>query len=115
MRQAFAHEARLAMHPDADLRAPGAAVTVALCGSWDHEPPCPLAAHHTQADRAGDQVRLRMLFAAEPTAELTVRQRIDDALACGQLQGPGAVITRWRLLTSGPSELTAGEAAMRSA
>ena len=31
------------MEPDADVRAPGAAVTVVLCGHWDHEPPCPLA------------------------------------------------------------------------
>jgi hypothetical protein len=38
MRQAFAHEAVLVMEPDADVRAPGAAVAVALCGHWDHEP-----------------------------------------------------------------------------
>jgi hypothetical protein len=31
----------------ADAAAPGAAITVALCGSWEHPPPCPLAAHHT--------------------------------------------------------------------
>ena len=34
--------------------APGGAITVALCGSWDHEPPCPLAPHHTRAHRSGD-------------------------------------------------------------
>jgi len=38
VRQAFAHEAVLVTEPDADVRAPGAAVTVALCGHWDHEP-----------------------------------------------------------------------------
>jgi hypothetical protein len=36
MREAFAHEAVLVMEPDADMRAPGAAITVALCGHWDH-------------------------------------------------------------------------------
>ncbi len=53
MRQAFAHEAKVGMATDGDSRAPGAAITVALCGRWDHEPPCPLSPHHTQADRIG--------------------------------------------------------------
>src|SRR5215207_9908722 len=43
MRQSFAHEAVLALGDEADERAPGAAVTVALCGHWEHEPPCSLA------------------------------------------------------------------------
>jgi hypothetical protein len=95
MRRAFAHVAVLTMQPDADVRAPGAAITVALCGQWEHQPPCPLAAHHTSAERFGDQVRLRMLFAAEPTDEVVVRARIDAALAAGELRGPDGVITLW--------------------
>ena len=63
MRHAFAHDAVLDMDPDADIRAPGAAVTVELCGHWDHEPPCPLAPHHTAVERTGRDVRLRILFA----------------------------------------------------
>jgi hypothetical protein len=110
MRHAFAHEAVLVMQQDADLRAPGAAITAALCGHWDHQPPCPLAAHHTRAERVGDQVHLRTLFATEPDAEDIVRQRIDHALSGGQLQGPDAVITRWQLYTSRPGEVTADEA-----
>jgi len=47
MRQAFAHDVVLAMEPDDDERAPGAAVTAELCGGWDHPPPCPVAAHHS--------------------------------------------------------------------
>ena len=109
MRHAFAHEAVLVMQPDADLRAPGAAITVALCGHWDHQPPCPLAAHHTRAERTGDRVRVRTLFAAEPEAEQIVRQRIDQALSAGHLEGPDAVVTHWRLDTSQPSEVTAEE------
>ena len=38
MRELFAHDAALAIEPDADMQAPGAAVTKALCGSWEHEP-----------------------------------------------------------------------------
>jgi hypothetical protein len=98
------------MAPGADVRAPGAAITVALCGHWDHAPPCPLASHHTRAHRAGDHVHLRILFAAEPDAEDLVRQRINDALSRGQLEGPDAVNTRWQLQTCQSSEVTAEEA-----
>jgi hypothetical protein len=41
MRQPFAHDAVLAMPAGGDLGAPGAAITVALCGHWEHAPPCP--------------------------------------------------------------------------
>lgn len=76
MRETFAHDAILTMRPDGDIRAPGAAVTAALCGTWHHEPPCPLAPHHCQADRVGGQVRVRVLFAAEPDLQNMVRDRI---------------------------------------
>lgn len=110
VRQAFAHEAVLLMEPDADVQAPGAAITAALCGHWDHQPPCPLAAHHNQAERVGDQVHLRTLFATDPDAEPLVRQRIDRALSAGHFDGPDLVVTRWHLDTSRASEVTAEEA-----
>ncbi len=69
MREAFAHEAVLVMEPDANVRAPGAAVTVALCGHWVHEPPCPLAPHHVGAEEHDGELRVRIVFAAEPDAE----------------------------------------------
>jgi hypothetical protein len=97
MRKAFAHEAVLAMDPLADERAPGAAVTVALCGHWDHDPPCPLTPHHSRADRVDGEVRVRILFAVEPELEDTVRHDIDQALGTGQLAGPDGRTTRWRL------------------
>ncbi len=53
------------MEPDAELSSPGAAITLSLCGSWDHDPPCPLAPHFTSASRVGDEVHLRTLFSAE--------------------------------------------------
>ncbi len=49
VRHAFVHEAILTMGAAGDERAPGAAITIALCGRLDHEPPCPLAPHHTAA------------------------------------------------------------------
>src|SRR5579859_3957045 len=97
MRQAYIHDAVVNMEADGDMRAPGAAITVALCGHWDHKPPCPLAPHATDAQRSGDQVRLRVLFAAEPEAEAEVRRRIEAALSQAAQTGPDGVTTRWQL------------------
>jgi hypothetical protein len=48
-----------------------------LCGRLEHEPPA--RSHRTDARRSGDQVRLCVIFAAEPTAEAEVRGRIEAA------------------------------------
>ncbi len=81
MRHSYAHDAMLTLAPDADVRAPGGAVTAELCGHGEHEPPCPLAPHHTAARRDGSAVHLRILFATEPEREAEVRERIGRALA----------------------------------
>lgn len=108
-RQAYAHEATVVLAADGDVRALGGAVTVALCGHWEHEPPCPLAPHRTDTQRSGDRVRVRVLFAAEPEAEPEVRTRIDRALAEGGLAGPDGVTTSWRLALAGPSTVREDE------
>lgn len=105
VRQAFVHDAVVIMEDDGDERAPGAAITVALCGHWEHEPPCPLAPHRTDAQRSGDEVRLRVLFAAEPTAEAEVRRRIEAALSQAGLTGPDGGSTRWQLRSAQPGLL----------
>ncbi|ACL38277.1 conserved hypothetical protein [Pseudarthrobacter chlorophenolicus A6] len=51
MRSAYVHAASLRMEYDGDAGAPGAAITLALCGQWEHPPPCPLAAHHLKRPR----------------------------------------------------------------
>lgn len=66
MRKAFAHDAVLLMVPDADIGGPGAAITAAVCGHWDHDGPCPFAPHYTFAEPVDDELRLRVLFAADP-------------------------------------------------
>lgn len=116
MRAAFAHDAVLDMGLDADLAAPGGAVTLALCGAFAHPPPCPVAAHHTRAHRRGGgdpqdtlRVAVRVLFAAEPAAEGAVRARIDGALAGGVCVGPDGTRTRWRLRSSAPGVVTEQE------
>lgn len=104
MRQAFAHDAILSMNANADEAAPGAAVTVALCGHWEHEPPCPLSPHHVHAERVENDLHIRVLFATEPENEREVRRRIERALS-GQWEFPVGFTTPWRLVTSRPSEL----------
>lgn len=110
MRQPFAHEAVLTIDADGDVGAPGAAITVALCGRWDHEPPCPLAPHHTAAERVDDHVQLRTLFAVEPAREDEVRERICSALGEGRLVGPDGRTTRWQLRNGGPAPVRPEEA-----
>jgi hypothetical protein len=94
MRLVYAHDALLRMPPGADDRAPGGAITVALCGHWEHEPPCPLAPHHTAASREGEQLRLRILFATSPDRVDEVRARIDAALTAGDWQVVGSDCAR---------------------
>lgn len=109
MRQAYAHDAILIMDPDGDIRAPGGAITVELCGRVDHEPPCPLAAHHTRAERAGDEVGLRILFATEPARSGDVRLGIDRALRAGRFTGPDGTTTTWQLRESRPGAISPAE------
>ena len=90
------------------MRAPGAAVAVALCGHWDHKPPCPLAPHRVSTGEDDGGLRVRILFAAEPDAEDEVRRLIDQALS-GQLKYPDGFTAPWRLSISSPSEISAEE------
>jgi hypothetical protein len=110
VRQAFVHDAVVTMEAGGDVRAPGAAITVALCGHWEHEPPCPLAPHYTDARRFGDQVRLRLLFATEPAAEAEVRSRIEAALSQPGLTSPDGNTTHWQLGDARPGLLRNDEA-----
>lgn len=110
MREPFAHEAVLTIDADGDVGALGAAITVALCGHWEHEPPCPLAPHHTAAERVNDDVHLRTLFVVEPAREDEVRARIWSALGEGRLVGPDGRTTRWQLRGGGPAPVRPEEA-----
>jgi hypothetical protein len=111
VRAAYAHDAVVDMDRDADLSGPGGAVTLALCGAFAHPPPCPVAPHHTRADRRGDGVAVRVLFATEPAREAAVRAGIEAALASGFCDGPDGTRTRWTLLTSAPGVVTESDRA----
>ena len=99
------HRAVLSLSPGADRRAPGGAVTVALCGSWEHAPPCPLAPHHTAVAGPDEAVDVRVVFATAPDDEAEVRRRIEAALSGSGTTGPDGTVSRWRLVETGPDEL----------
>jgi hypothetical protein len=109
MREAFAHDAVLELTEGADDRAPGGAVTMALCGALDHEPPCPVAPHHTSVTGQGQRRRVRVLFATED--EPVVRRTIHAALGAGEFTGPDGVVNRWVLRSSTPGTVTDDERA----
>src|SRR5436305_9991880 len=109
-RTAYAHDAVVVLDPGGESRAPGGAITIALCGHWDHEPPCPLAPHHTDATPEGDDtLRLRIVFASEPADEQWVRSLIGQALSSGRMTGPDGRITRWMVESSGASAIRPDE------
>jgi hypothetical protein len=81
-RRAYVYEAELDLAPDADSRAPGGAVTVALCGHWDHEGPCRWP-HHSAIDADTEPVRLRTVFACGADEVDAVHAAIDAALRGG--------------------------------
>jgi hypothetical protein len=107
MREAFAHDAVLELIDDADERAPGGAVTMALCGELDHEPPCPVAPHHTSVTGHGARRRVRVLFATDD--EPVVRRTIDAALGSGEFVGPDGVMHLWVLHSSSPGTVADDE------
>ena len=106
----YVHQATLVMSSEADLDAPGAAITLELCGSWDHTPPCPFP-HHVNAERAGETVKLRVLFAAGPESEEDVRRRIDNALSAGRVTDSAGTSIRWEFVGSTSAELSDPELA----
>lgn len=75
-RHAYVHEAEIELNTGVDPRAVGGAVTVALCGHWEHEGPCrwPHNNEHAQC------LCFRTLFVCEPEEEPEVRAKIRAAL-----------------------------------
>ncbi|MGB0646565.1 MAG: hypothetical protein ACPGQS_05275 [Bradymonadia bacterium] len=80
-----------------DVRAPGGAVTLELCGSWSHEGECRYP-HFTSANNEGAEVRITVDFSA-PTAEIPqITERIKNAIRRGTLVGPDGNVTTWRVV-----------------
>lgn len=104
----FVHAARTALEPGGDPRALGGAVTVGLCGSWEHDGPC-VWPHHSATGTDGTATTVRTVFRARPEHEADVRRLIDAALGTGRQAGPDGTTTVWTVLDSGPAEATDDE------
>jgi hypothetical protein len=102
MKQSFVQCAEVRLEADADPAAPGGAVTLALCGSWDHAGACRWP-HHTSATWDDGRGEVRVLFVAEEAEEMHVRDLIEHALAGGECVGPDGRLSRWEV-----TELVAG-------
>ncbi|NYG07662.1 hypothetical protein BJ986_002149 [Phycicoccus badiiscoriae] len=86
----------------------GGAVTIALCGHWDHDGPCRwehrtdvtaagLEAGPEAGPEAGRDVVVTVRFDAPVEDEGEVRRLIRAALATGSLTGPDGATTIWAL------------------
>ena len=104
-----AHEAVLELAPGADAAAPGAAVTVELCGHWQHKGTCRWPHRTSVVSQDGSSLTVRVLFAA-PTADRDeARRRIGSGLRRGELTGPTGQVHRWRVVREAASIPVDGE------
>ncbi len=111
MKQSYVQCATLLLAPDGDPAAPGGAVTLALCGSWDHAGACRWP-HHTSAEWSELLGRVRVVFVAEEADENHVRALIDRALAGGECVGPNGKVSRWAATEQGTGILSGSEKAL---
>jgi len=95
----YAHRCvfKLSLFGARDSRAPGGAVTVALCGHWDHEGACRWP--HLSTIREGDDGchELTLQFDAPPEEVEVVEKKVREALEQGRLVGPDGLETTWSL------------------
>jgi hypothetical protein len=101
-REAFVHQAELLLRDGIDPGAPGASVTTALCGHWEHDGPCRWP-HNNAILVDGAPARFRTLFVADPADEQAIRGLIVDALT-------GAA--GWSAISFGARPVAASERAL---
>jgi hypothetical protein len=108
MKRTLVQCAEVTLQADADPAAPGGAVTVALCGSWDHAGACRWP-HHTSAEWDERRGRVRVVFVVDPEEADHVRALIEQALAKGECLGPDGKVSRWKATEHSPGIPTVSE------
>jgi hypothetical protein len=83
--------------PGSDERGPGAAVTVELCGHWDHDGSCRWAHLSTITPQKDGAHLLVVEFDASEAEVARVNSKIEAALARGQLKGPDGHHSVWQV------------------
>lgn len=91
--------ARLVLGEGVDPRAPGGEVTIALCGSWEHAPPC----HWPHNNEVVHDGAFRTVFVAPAGDVPEMRSRIEAALRSD---------ARWRVVALAEGALTDDERAL---
>ena len=81
-------EFRIRLETGADERAPGGAVTVSLCGHWDHHGPCRWPHYSNIYSEVDGSHRLIVEFQAAESEVGIVSAKITSALHDGRLIGP---------------------------
>ena len=90
-------EFRIRLEPGSDERAPGGAVTVALCGHWDHAGPCRWP-HRSNIHLEKDGFhRIIVDFQATDDELGMVNTKIEKALYDGRLIGPDNRLSVWAI------------------
>ena len=77
--EAIAVDVDLELQPGVDTRAPGGAVTVELCGHWEHDGPCRWP-HNSRIDVDASPVRLRTIVVVSDDDRSDVVRRVEAAL-----------------------------------
>jgi hypothetical protein len=97
----FAIDAVLAMHADADPRAPGGEVTVALCGHWEHDGPCRWP-HNSRldTDTGAEAAHLRAVVVAADDEHEEIGRKVEAALRAD---------SRWIVLQFATGAIADGE------
>jgi hypothetical protein len=98
-----AHEAVLELETDAGAAAPGAAVTVELCGHWKHEGTCRWPHRTSVISLVGRVLTARVLYAASSSELNEARSRIAAGLSRGEMTGPDGDVHRWHVRRQGVS------------
>jgi len=114
MKRTFVQCAEVLLEPGADPAAPGGAVTLALCGSWDHPGQCRWP-HETATEWDGRRGKVRVVFIAEAEDEMNLRALIEQALTGGECTGPDGKLSRWEATGHGAGILSASEEGWGSA
>jgi hypothetical protein len=102
LRRPFVHEVVLDLAEGTDPAAPGAAVTVALCGHWEHEGGCRWP-HNNEIWSEGESTTFRTIFVAPLAEEREVRERIELTLRSA---------AGWSVTASGARALRENERAL---
>ena len=97
--RAFVVEAEIGLGEGCDPAEVGAAVTVELCGHWDHEGPCRWP-HNNEIDAGREPASFRTVYVADESEEPHVRERVEAGLRGGD---------GWRVVSIAPRPVADSE------